>query len=317
MITTKPKQKVRMISILSDWLVRKKEEVDSRKKQQQEMYITTSLPILDTKMQGGFRKENLIVLGGLPGTGKTTFSIQFALHRALQGDSVLVYNCEMSEDMLMQKMVSNFFHVRMTDIDMMSEETYEYLIKQLKTEKGENFADAVSRIVYSTTPTSADDIKCDIEEDQANIVIIDYLQRLQSLDPRKRYIPDPRMLIMTNIDILKNFAVQYKNLVMCISSLNRESAKNGVTISSFMESSAIEYTADVAMALCTAMQNKKGEYVEAINGDIHQARADGTNLVVMLKLLKVRHYQEGNVLLNFYRSYQRFGHFKPDIDGQE
>jgi len=310
----KNRTKTRMSSIFLDWLDRKKTEVDARKQNQQEMYITTSLPFLDTKLQGGFRKESLVILGGLTGTGKTTFSVQFTLHRAQQGDNVILYNCEMSADTLLQKMIANFFHIRMSDLDTMSDETYDTLIKEMSNEKGEEFSNTVSRIVYSTMPGSADDIKRDIDEDQANIVIIDYLQRLQSLDPRKRYIPDPRMLIMTNIDILKNLAVRNKNLVMCISSLNRESAKNGVTIASFMESSAIEYTADVAMALCTATQDKKkkDEYIEAVSTDIHEARAEGTNLVILMKLLKVRHYQEGNVLLNFYRSYQKFGHYSKD-----
>jgi len=305
----KNRTKTRMSNIFIGWLDKKKTEIEARKQNQQEMYITTSLPFIDAKLQGGFRKENLAILGGLTGTGKTTFSIQFALHRGQQGDNVILYNCEMSADTLLQKMIANFFHIRMSDLDTMSDETYNSLIKEISGEKGEEFASIVSKIVYSTMPMSADDIRRDTEEDQANIIIVDYLQRLQSLDPRRRYIPDPRMLIMTNIDILKNLAVQYKNLVMCISSLNRESAKNGVTIASFMESSAIEYTADVAMALCTSTKDKKGEYVEAINGDIHEARAGGTNLVVLMKLLKVRHYQEGNVLLNFYRSYQRFGHY--------
>jgi replicative DNA helicase len=310
------RQKIKMSSVFSDWLARKKEEIDLRKKQQQEMHITTSLPIVDAKLSGGFRKENLIVLGGLPGTGKTTFSLQFALHRAQQNDNVLLYNCEMSPDTLMQKMIANFFHIRMSDLDAMIDETYEYLRSKIKSAEGSKFANAVSRISYSSMPASVDTVKRDIEEDNANIVIVDYLQRLQSLDCRRKYIPDPRMLISMNIDILKNLAVQYKNLVMCISSLNRESAKNGVTIASFMESSAIEYTADVAMALCTATKNKKGEYTEATNGDIHEARADGTNLTVLLKLLKVRHFQEGNALLNFYRSYQKFGHYKTE-SGQD
>lgn len=75
----------------------------SREMDGQQPGISTGIPDLDRRL-GGFRKQNVIILGGRPGMGKSAAAVQFAINvaspstEAPQGRGVAFFSLEMPEE---------------------------------------------------------------------------------------------------------------------------------------------------------------------------------------------------------------------------
>lgn len=57
--------------------------------------VPTGFPALDEALQGGFNGSELVLLGGLTGSGKSTFALHMAVHAASRGLRVLMLSTEM------------------------------------------------------------------------------------------------------------------------------------------------------------------------------------------------------------------------------
>jgi replicative DNA helicase len=77
------------------------------------------------------------------------------------------------------------------------------------------------------------------------VVIIDYLQILAPTDPRSTDKQNTDKAVLE----LKRLSRDYKIPVLAISSFNREAYSGAVTMASFKESGAIEYSSDVLIGL--------------------------------------------------------------------
>jgi archaellum biogenesis ATPase FlaH len=265
----------------------------------------TGINIIDLKLDGGFLKEQLGVFGGLPAAGKTTLSIQIACGIAENGNTALFYNFEMSHTSLIQRMIAQQSRIAISELS--SHQLKPEIIPMPLPMKNIWFGTADSSLC-------ADRIRQDIEtaytgkdrEHNTPVIILDYLQRMPHLHGKSK---DVRIQINDNLNILKELAVKYQAVVICICALNRDAAKNGIDMTSFRETSEIEYASDILVGMGTAVKTKGGGYTIATKDEVQEARKE-TNVVVMLKLLKVRHYQEGSCLLNFHRNFQRFEPFQ-------
>jgi replicative DNA helicase len=266
--------------------------------------VGTGIQILDIRLDGGFLQEQMGVIGGLPGTGKTALGLHMGSNMAEQGHVVLLYNLEMSNNALIQRYISQNFKIPMSDLSKCKIKP-EVLFEP----------PCLSNVFFGTADTrlTARRIQADIEaiKSQKNlehctlIIIMDYLQRLPHLHGKSK---DIRVQINDNLNILKEIAVKNRAVVLCLCALNRESAKNGIDITSFRETSEIEYASDVLIGMGTTIKDKNGNHVIAKKDDLQESRTD-TDVVVQLKFLKVRHFREGECLLHFHRSYQRFEAF--------
>lgn len=87
----------------------------------------------------------------------------------------------------------------------------------------------------------------DIEAGKATpkVLIVDYLQRIKPNDPRT----DTRAAVEEAVETLKDISREFNMPVIFVSSIGRASYGEGGGLSSFKESGAIEYTADVAMIM--------------------------------------------------------------------
>lgn len=290
----------------SNWI-----ESYKHRMQQPPMRFETGITIFDTRLAGGFQQEQLGIIGGLPGTGKTTLVLQIAVHMARQGYPVLIYEYEMSPDKLIEKMIARDSHIILNEIMNGIAD-----VTQFKIPEGMgnlHFAEATPDL---TGKAIIDDIEAVITKDGLPpVIVIDYLQKLPNLTGKSSN--DPRITVNDNLTMLKMLAVNTKGLVLAISSMNRESAKSGdISMTAFRESSDIEYSADVLISMGTAIQKKSKdtkqmEWTEAKSDELQGTR-EQTNVVVKFNFLKVRHYKEGTCLLNFYRNYQNFASFVSD-----
>lgn len=65
--------------------------------------VPTGYPSLDRVLGGGFRRQDLVLLVGDTGSGKSALGLGIALRSALAGTPVVYYSGEMTEDRLMER----------------------------------------------------------------------------------------------------------------------------------------------------------------------------------------------------------------------
>lgn len=227
--------------------------------------IPTGFKKLDAALGGGLF-EGLYVVGAISSLGKTTLVMQIADQIAQSGQDVLIFSLEMARAELMAKSISR--HTRL--------ETYAQRLDKgiAKTQLGitdfsryKNYSDTEKAIIgkaiksygeYSSRLYICEGIG-NIGVDQVRqtvknhifftgktpVVIVDYLQILAPHDVRSTDKQNTDKAVLE----LKRLSRDYKLPVLAISSFNRESYKSALSMASFKESGAIEYSSDVLIGL--------------------------------------------------------------------
>ena len=231
--------------------------------------ISTGFPSLDKALDGGIYK-GLYIIGAESSVGKTTFILQLADQIAQAGHDVMFFSLEMSRDELIAKSISRLTvqianaetgrrDFAMTARGILDGSRYSNFSKGMK----ERFQQAVDKyskfndrifIHEVEGKIGIEEIRTAIEQHKDNmgtypIVFIDYLQLLKPYNDRA----SDKQSVDYNVSILRQIS---RNLpIFAISSLNRESYKTSssnkgrIGLADFKESGAIEYSADVIIAL--------------------------------------------------------------------
>lgn len=227
--------------------------------------IPTGFTALDKVLDGGLY-EGLYFVGAISSLGKTTFVLQIGDQIAQQGNDVLIFSLEMARTELMSKSIS-----RLTLLDALQNG---FDTRNAKTARG---ITAQSRYAkYSQTEKELIDRAFNvysryagnifIHEGMGNIgveqvrekvekhisitgrkpiVIIDYVQILAPANARATDKQNTDKAVLE----LKRISRDFKIPVIGISSFNRESYSQVVSMASFKESGAIEYSSDVLIGL--------------------------------------------------------------------
>ena len=310
----------------------------------------TGFDKLDEKLDGGFLGGNLILLGAISSLGKTTFALQIAENIAAQGKDVLIFSLEMSKNELNAKSISRNTY-RLTD----NEKDYEQKRRQkyrltmsdilrgrvgtLGDEKRALFDEALSNTkrlndhiyILRDNNVSVDNIgeliRTHTEARPASkpFVIIDYLQILKPSENSKS--GDKRLLTDEDVNNLKDLAVKLDIPIMVISSFNRSSYLEPVSMSSFKESGNIEYSSDTLIGLqYSGMQYQKHWYtkksgkktqvyesklehdtrVRLLAEKMDEDGANGLFLPIDVVVLKNRGVSKGKLLFEFCPKYNIF-----------
>lgn len=278
-------------------------------------YYPTGFELLDKLLDGGLY-EGLYTIGAVSSLGKTTFITQILDQIAQQGHDVMIFSLEMARTELMAKSIS-----RHTIIDVLENNGD---IKDAKTSRGITTGSRYAG--YNPTELAlieksiqeygkyADNIyihegigDIGIEEVRQTvekhiritgnhpIVVIDYLQILAPADVRAT---DKQNTDKSVIE-LKRLSRDSKVPVIAISSFNRDNYENTVTMKSFKESGAIEYSADVLIGM---------EFKGAGEKDFHTYKAMRKNpREISVKLLKNRNGAIGDPIT--YHYYPMFNYF--------
>ena len=313
----------------------------------------TGFSQLDDKLDGGFLGGNLIVVGAISSLGKTTFALQIADQIAAQGKDVLIFSLEMSKNELNAKSISrNTFKLTDAGVDRKGEPkkaprqeyrlTMSYILRgrvgKLGEEKRSLFDDALAETqklndhlyIIRDNDIDLDRIAATIQahEDATRskpFVIIDYLQILKAREEART--TDKRLLTDDDVNRLKDLAVKTDIPILLISSFNRNSYLEPVSMGSFKESGTIEYSSDTLIALqYSGMQyqkhwytNKNGSKKQVYESKIeHDTRvrqlaekmdkdgADGLFLPIDVVILKNRGVSKGKLLFEFCPKYNIF-----------
>ena len=284
--------------------------------------ISTGWQSLNQVLDGGLY-EGLYVIPGTPGTGKTAFAMQMAFQIAQQQKDVLYISMEMSEEELYERHISRisyqlFWHDEKTQHKA---KTVHSIIQEGTTvpQAREIFKQVAPylRTECSVGTLDADDIRKIVEIyeydlDSLPVVFIDYLQILKAHDP---HMTD-KQAVDYNVLRLKQLSRDFKIPVIILSSMNRMSYSDIISMAALKESGAIEYTADVCIGLQLAdmEQIKVGTSTGKAEKTIRQMKGKPERDMEIV-ILKNRNGKIGDELP--FKYYAMFHHFKTMDDLQQ
>lgn len=277
---------------------------------------STGFYTLDNALDGGLY-EGLYILGAITSLGKTTLALQIADQIADSGRDVLIFSLEMARAELMSKSIS-----RLTLLDVLENggdirdaktnrgittgarwarysQTEKDLIQRAITSYGdfakhiyihEGIGDIGTEYIRETIR------KHQLFTGQAPVVLVDYIQILAPHDIRATDKQNTDKAVLE----LKRISRDFKVPVIGISSFNRASYKEVVTLEAFKESGSLEYGSDVLIGLQLKGAGKKDfDSTEAKRKDPRE---------IELVILKNRNGRTGDKIELEY--YPLFNYFK-------
>ena len=199
----------------------------------------------------GFHPTELVLLAARPGMGKTSFALNILLHAGkFSKKAVVFFSLEMSREQLATRLLSS-------EAFLDNKKLMTGRLNQDDWDKVTLAATALSHTsIYSDDNPSlsvADmNAKCRRMEN-LGLVIIDYLQLMQSSGMGRSYAGENRQQVVADISrALKIMAKELRVPVLCLSQLSRANESRSdkrPMLSDLRESGAIEQDADVVMFL--------------------------------------------------------------------
>ena len=259
--------------------------------------ISTGLKEVD-RVISGLNRSDLILLAARPGMGKTSLALNILLDAGKRsGKTVVFFSLEMSREQLAMRLLSNesFVDNKKLVTGNLSPEDWEKIVLASASLNATN-------IMIDDNPslTVADmNAKCR-RVDNLGLVIIDYLQLMQSAGGKNNYAGESRQQVVSDISrSLKIMAKELNVPVLCLSQLSR--ANEGRTdkrpmLSDLRESGAIEQDADIVMFIYREDYYK---HDDAPAGDTPQNNAE-------LIVAKNRHGETRTVNLLWLPEYTTF-----------
>lgn len=221
--------------------------------------ISTGFSSLDEILGGGLQPGSLYVLGAVSSLGKTTLCVQMADNVAEQGRAVLFVTIEQSAKEITAKSLSRLMsasgrHYSTTDVSSPIRregwgDADRIRFDQALTRYTDDIAPTLRILEGNEQPTVSDvravaEVMADYYG-QAPVIFLDYLQLLAPLNDHY----SDKQAVDRNVTALRQMARELQAPVFVVSSLNRSSYSEGVTMDSWKESGAIEYGADVLLGL--------------------------------------------------------------------
>lgn len=227
--------------------------------------ISTGFKLLDEALDGGFY-EGLYIVGAISSLGKTTLVTQIADQIASKGHDVLIFSLEMARSEIMAKSISRHtvMEVLQSGGNMSDAKTVRGITagaRYVKYSQAERELIKQSVTAYSgyakhiyitegVGDLGVNQIRQTVEKHarytgNTPLVIVDYLQILAPTNERATDKQNTDKAVME----LKRISRDFKTPVIGISSFNRDNYEKSVSMQSFKESGAIEYSSDILIGL--------------------------------------------------------------------
>ena len=216
--------------------------------------VNTGFKTLDFLTYGGFNKGNLIILAARPSVGKTAVMLQMALAAAKSGKKVNLFNLEMMNTELAQRML--FATGKVTPLQMArgDVEWQEYEVAA---------GEYASQPMYlNDSARTLEEIKARIvlnkQANKCDIVFIDYLGLI-----KKNTKLNTAQAIEEITNELKHTAKDCRVPIVLLCQLNRSSAseKRAPEMYDLRDSGAIEQDADIILMLERSGEDEDGREI--------------------------------------------------------
>ncbi len=230
-------------------------------------------PFADTQRAsaGGVRPDELVIVAGRPGTGKTAWLLQFAWSLAAQGKRVLFATAEMSAQSLMQRLCSHI--AKQNLFTLVTDEQ-----REAHNEALERFGQTAFSILELT---EVEQLEAHLRANQRyDVVFIDYLQQLHTRASGKGEYE----LITAITRQLDAMSMKFHLPFIVASQFSRAAEGQQPGMATLRGSGAIEQAADVIISLWSKPEEQ----------------TDPTRAKVYLDILKNRN---GYTVINGAREY--------------
>lgn len=195
----------------------------------------------------------LCCLGGASSLGKTTFAVNIVDNLLEKGESVIYFSLEQLPIELITKSLARRMyyldeHSTITNIDIKNGASSDALLRAKKeyTQIARNYT-LIEGDFHVTVKKIIEYVESYINITGVRpVVVIDYLQLIAPPDGFKG---TQREIIDENLKALKDLSKRNELFILLISSFNRASYKEPVSMESFKESGMIEYTCDYILGL--------------------------------------------------------------------
>ena len=300
--------------------------------------IPTGFDNLDNILDGGLY-PSLICLGANSSVGKTTLVLEIADNVARAGYGVLVFSLEMSSTELIAKSLSR--QSLILDMELYGTTNHALTTRKIlrgvynDTEKellrkaieeysqwGKNISitEGVGNVGVKEITAKVQEYM-QTHEGRPPVVVVDYLQLLAPFDIR---MTDKQSTDKSVLE-LKRLSRDFQIPVIGISSFNRESYSAPVSMASFKESGAIEYSSDVLIGLQYAgwdyaekeKDSERKYRLDTIRNQIEQTVENGGPIEIQVKILKHRNgrrTKKGGLKFEFF---PRFNYFRAQGEYQQ
>jgi len=238
--------------------------------------IPTGFAELDEILGGGLHPENLMLVGGSPGTGKTIFALQVARNIAAMHDALACVVCfEHSEGQLYQRLLCMESALGNSDSDGITLEDIRAVMGerdaslQLLLDASPSARAAWSRLVQywerlflvkghpsKTTLHVLEQYLTHLQARGERVVLfVDYLQKVPVPYTGVELSPEKQIRIVT--EGLKNLALAHRVPIVAIAASDTEGLKNEhVRFQDLWGGSSVQYEPDVAVMLNRGRENE-------------------------------------------------------------
>ena len=245
--------------------------------------LYTGLIDLDKKVLG-LHNQELTIIGARPGVGKTTLALQIAEHIARKGKWTSVISLEMSENQLIQKMISRISKVNGYKLRSGNLEENDFMniaevcndLSQLNFHINSKCKTIQEIEVYSRKLKNKNEL---------DLLVIDYLQLIKNTNRfgnREQEVADISRT-------LKLLSLELNIPIIGLCQLNRNATRNEPTLADLRESGSIEQDADNVLFL----------YKE-------EGQEEKESPIVVLKIAKQRAGEVGRTKLLFKKASSEF-----------
>lgn len=136
-------------------------------------FISTGFPILDQKLDGGFLRKELVVLGGSTGVGKSYMAIHMAMQAASAGFRTGYFSLEISNELVIARMIGMRAGVKAAHIlyGMVEAGHIDYI-------KAVAFVDGLTNFNSYDDVYELEKIAEIVRRDKLEYVVIDFIQNV-------------------------------------------------------------------------------------------------------------------------------------------
>lgn len=286
-------------------------------------------------LYGGLH-EGLYIVGAVSSFGKTTFCLQLAEQLAQNGYDVIFFSLEQSRLELVSKGVSRRTYqdypsrkdkgLRKPAMKVMNRNLYpKYSVMEktaIRQAEKRYKAEEASLYIYEgryngnrlTVHSIGEIVNRHVSiTGKKPVVFVDYLQIIA---------PSPDMVSATDKQIVDACVFELKELsrnqqipVIAISSFNRENYSNSVSMTSFKESGAIEYSSDILIGLQPygwdspeggETEKERAIRLSKVNADVKRRKEEAEPVGVHLKVLKNRNGEWFDAYFEYVHAYNSF-----------
>jgi len=244
--------------------------------------LYTGLTKFDS-ITAGLHKEELTTIASRPGVGKSIIGMQFALNLVKRKNKVLFVSLEMSTTQLCERIISANSEVDGNKLRLGTINNPEDWGKIQQVASRFSFED----LLIDKTSRNIQHIRSKIRKYKPNVVIIDYLQLLQSVN--REYSREREVAVITRD--LKMMTLEFKIPIIMLAQLNRNADGNRPMLSDLRESGAIEQDSDNVIFLH-----------EPRDKEISELITKGTYPITFFDYLKENQYKLSYIIIEKQRN---------------